>query len=239
MDFVYLCRNGKNEELRYSIRSVSHFFPEANIWVVGGKPDWYVGNYIPIPQTAPNKFLIQINNLSAILGNDSIGEDIVVMNDDFFIVRPIKKFYALASGTLLNRIKEYQANKMSSNLYTKSLIALYRSLKKVRRDPIDFELHTPMPIKKSNLKKLLDEGITTMWRSNYGNRFVKDRFIKYTSDVKFYNKEKMKFKEYDPRTGNSPFFSTDDDSFELIKNELLANLFPEPSKYEAPLAGIG
>ena len=38
MNFIYICRVGENEELRYSIRSVLNSFPEANIWVIGGKP---------------------------------------------------------------------------------------------------------------------------------------------------------------------------------------------------------
>ena len=48
MDFVYICKEGVNEELKYSIRSVVESFPESNIWVVGGKPDWYTGNYIQV-----------------------------------------------------------------------------------------------------------------------------------------------------------------------------------------------
>ena len=46
MDIVYNCRPGKqNEELRYSIRSVMENLPHDNLWVVGGKPEWYTGNY--------------------------------------------------------------------------------------------------------------------------------------------------------------------------------------------------
>jgi len=48
MDFVYICKDGVNEELKYSIRSVVESFPETNIWVVGGKPDWYTGRDISI-----------------------------------------------------------------------------------------------------------------------------------------------------------------------------------------------
>ena len=50
MDFVYICKDGVNEELKYSIRSVVESFPEAIVWVVGGKPDWYIGNYIKVEQ---------------------------------------------------------------------------------------------------------------------------------------------------------------------------------------------
>ena len=50
MNFIYICRIGENEELRYSVRSVLNSFPEAVIWVIGGKPDWYVGNYIYVDQ---------------------------------------------------------------------------------------------------------------------------------------------------------------------------------------------
>ena len=56
MHFVYICKDGENEELRYSIRSVLKNTKDAVIWVVGGKPNWYIGNYIKVIQDQ-NKYV--------------------------------------------------------------------------------------------------------------------------------------------------------------------------------------
>jgi hypothetical protein len=71
MDFVYICKDGINEELRYSIRSVVESFPDSNIWVVGGKPDWYVGNYIKVDQKL-TKYKNALYNLKAITESEEI-----------------------------------------------------------------------------------------------------------------------------------------------------------------------
>ena len=64
MDFVYICKSGDNEELRYSIRSVINSFPEAKVWLVGGKPNWYSGDFIEVDQRH-HKYANAINNLQA------------------------------------------------------------------------------------------------------------------------------------------------------------------------------
>ena len=97
MDFVYLCKTGENEELRYSIRSVLNSFPKAKIWVVGGKPKWYVGNYVEVIQDR-NLYTNIYNNLVAICKSNQISNKFILMNDDFFIVNKVSKinyFYNL------------------------------------------------------------------------------------------------------------------------------------------------
>ena len=81
MDFVYICRSGDNEELRYSIRSVIRSFPKANIWVVGGKPVWYKGNYIIVEQNQ-DKYTNALNNIIAICNSKEISVSFIFMNDD-------------------------------------------------------------------------------------------------------------------------------------------------------------
>jgi hypothetical protein len=72
--FVYLCRPGKNEELRYSIRSVNAFYPNATIWVVGGKPDWYIGNFLEVEQSS-NAFQNVKNSLAEVIKNAMIPDN--------------------------------------------------------------------------------------------------------------------------------------------------------------------
>jgi hypothetical protein len=85
MDFVYICRSGQNEELRYSIRSVVKYFKSSEIWVVGGKPDWYSGNYIFVEDIG-NKFYNINNCYKNIINDNRISNDFIIMNDDFFLL---------------------------------------------------------------------------------------------------------------------------------------------------------
>ena len=48
MDYVYTCRQGNNEELRYSLRSIEHNMPAGRVWVVGYRPDWYIGDFVQV-----------------------------------------------------------------------------------------------------------------------------------------------------------------------------------------------
>ena len=53
-DIVYLLREGENDELRYSLRSVERNFPHDRVIFYGGKPDGIEPDeYIHIEQNEP------------------------------------------------------------------------------------------------------------------------------------------------------------------------------------------
>ena len=226
--FVYICRNGENEELRYSLRSVQTFYPNSTVWVVGGKPDWYVGNFIPIKQVA-DAFQNVKNSLIAIMDNPNIPDEIVIMNDDFFFVRYVPAIKAYSSGTLHNKIVFNKSNGVNSP-YIRRLNHLLRHCKKHKDTPLDFETHAPMLISKSKLSTIVNENV--MWRSNYGNRFLSDNEIEVIQDVKVYSDSKYSFKSYKYLSFKYTFFSTQDSSFTEVYEKMLKNMFCIPSQYE-------
>lgn len=228
--FVYLCRDGENEELRYSIRSIEKFYPDARIILVGGKPSWYIGEYIYSPQNNA-KFDNVANSLATIANSDTIPEDIIIMNDDFFIREYVDKFECYTAGNLENKILSYHLNSLTGSGYLRKLEELNRYIvKKLDTYPaIDYELHVPMPVKKSNLAKLGRPKV--MWRSEYGNLFVKPETTVQTVDVKFYDNNTMKFKSVKISENILPFFSTDDQSFKSVV-DTIRDMYPNPSKFE-------
>jgi hypothetical protein len=227
--FIYLCRTGNNEELRYSIRSVMTFYPDATIWVVGGKPDWYVGNYIPVDQGS-NAFNNVRNNLSKIIKNKSIPDEVIIMNDDFFFIKPVEDIKFYASGTLENKILMYDEFGVSTS-YVNRLIDLERHCRKFRKPPLDFELHVPMPVNKQKLSKVVNENV--MWRSNYANRFADEFQIEFMDDVKVYPKGQYDFKNYNYLSLQYPFVSTQDTSFAEVSRNLLRKMFPTKTIHES------
>lgn len=221
MDFVYVCKNGENEELRYSIRSVLNSFPLANIWLVGGKPDWYIGNYIHVDQIN-SKYKNVINSLIAVTESKDINDTFIFMNDDFFIFKKIDRITNFNGGLLLDKINLY-TDYSSGSYYTRQLVTTYNYLLKIGiKNPINYELHVPMIIEKKKLKKVLENKDKFLWRSVYGNIFnVSSNSI---SDVKIYSSGLMKNLSYQYNE-ESIYLSTEDNSFKLIE-EKLKNKFP-------------
>lgn len=228
MDFVYICRPGENEELRYSIRSVIANFPKAKVWVVGEKPDWYSGNFILVKQKA-TKYSNARNNLQAICDSEEIGEKFILMNDDFFIVKPISHIGYVHGGPLSEKIKYY--NELTPNSsYVRSLQETHRRLlKRGVENPLDYELHVPMPMNKAGLRMSLHH--TSLWRSTYGN--ILGVGGDQISDVKVYFNGPLMDKTYDYKDLEQPYLSTDDRSFDQVLEDILLDMFPAPSKYEA------
>ena len=228
MDLVYICRNGDNEELRYSIRSAVKNLPHDKVWVVGGKPEWYVGNYIEVSQTGP-KYSNARNNLKAICNSEDISESFILMNDDFYIINRVSSVPYMYSGTLDDKIS-HREDAFSGNSYTTLLRKTlgFLSNKKIKTI-LDYELHVPMVMEKKKLLKVI--GLPGLWRSIYGNSFevggIKIKDVKvYSKGNRFYNNS------YDINNLEYDYISSNDDSFKEIKERLLLDNFSEPSPYE-------
>ena len=229
MDFVYICKDGINEELRYSIRSVVESFPDSNIWVVGGKPPWYIGNYINVKQVL-TKYRNAIQNLNTICNSNEISEEFVLMNDDFYIVKNINIIETYHGGLLLDKINLYQKINPNSN-YTRKLSATYKKIKSLGiESPLDYELHVPMVMEKKKLKQILQNNDQFLWRSIYGNVFNVGG--DQMEDVKVYSRGPLVLKSYNIKKDEHIYLSSADNSFDMILNTILRKQFIQITKYE-------
>jgi stress response protein SCP2 len=223
MDYVYICRNGKNEELRYSIRSLEKNMPNGNIFVIGYRPDWYIGNFIKVEDIS-SKFDNIKNCISVIKDTPKISDDFILMNDDFFALKPIEKIKIFHGGGLEDKINRYKENRMSPK-YIRLLELTNKQLKRNGIDnPIDYDIHVPMPMNKEKLKSSID--IAYFPRSAYGN--VNSIGGEKIIDVKIYkNAVKKNIEDYS-------FISTEDQSFFDLKNKVLRDMFSKHSSIENP-----
>jgi hypothetical protein len=229
MDFVYICKDGNNEELRYSIRSVVESFPDSKIWVVGGKPTWYTGNYIEVSQNL-SKYRNAIENLKALCNSEDISNRFVLMNDDFYIVKNIDSIKDYHGGPLLEKINLYQKLNSNSN-YTRKLAATYKKIKSLGiENPLDYELHVPMVMEKEKLKQTLQNNYQFLWRSIYGN--VSNVGGEQMEDVKVYVKGPLVLKSYNIKKDDHIYLSSADTSFDILFNNILKKQFNLKTKYE-------
>jgi hypothetical protein len=220
MDYVYICRSGDNEELRYSLRSLQKNLPSGNVWLVGGKPDWYIGNYLQVDDLG-NKFDNITNCYKALQEIDSLSNNFVLMNDDFFILKPITEVPIIYHGTLENKI----ANSISVNgisRYSRTLVKAKKDLLLIGiKNPLCYDVHFPMVFNKDLLKKM--NHTNNAPRSTYGNIYNIGGIE--LNDVKIYKTST------NIDISGSSFISTEDNSFYLIEDSL-RQLFPDPSMFE-------
>ena len=145
---VYILGKGSlyyNEELRYSLRSLSTFAPEIKrVLIVGEKPNFINDKieYHYVNEAEGNKeYRIAMKICHACKIVDS---DFIFMNDDFFLTR--------AQNWNLNYAKE-TLNPKGHDHYQKSILDTRDYLLSLECSTFNFDVHTPIVY---NSKKFLD-----------------------------------------------------------------------------------
>lgn len=94
--WLYLHKEAKGDELRYSMRSVYQYFKGTpKITLVGDKPDWYCGHHIPMPriQEVPDSRFHSLfdtsHKLHTAIQRDDVADQFVVMMDDHYFLKPV------------------------------------------------------------------------------------------------------------------------------------------------------
>jgi hypothetical protein len=226
MDIVYVCRPGDNEELRYSIRSVVKNIPHNNLWLVGNKPKWYSGKFLSVPDKSSRYENIR-NAIESVSINSDISEDFLLMNDDFFILKPLTGIPVFHGGLLIDKINNH-ISLTGTNSYVRMLNNTHRFLLKYGiKDPLDYDIHVPMKMNKTNLSKIIHK--KHFPRSMYGNIFnIGGTEIK---DVKIYPSTSNLYPKSYSIDSSTTYLSTLDSSFEGVFG-LLQDMFRDKAEYE-------
>src|SRR6187399_3336172 len=84
MQFIwcYWLEGAKEDELRWSIRSVNHHFPDAKITVIGDQAPWYFGHLINKPKIP----LVWNHNLSDVISKLEVIVDHPKVDDEFIFM---------------------------------------------------------------------------------------------------------------------------------------------------------
>jgi hypothetical protein len=191
---------------------------------VGGKPDWYTGNYVYVDISMPNKFVNVKNQYRAITNTPEIAEDFVLMNDDFFVMKPMEGITMLHGGLLKDKC-DLHMREAGPGIYTDQLMDTYNNLINLGFDsPLNYELHTPMQMTKSGLASVLD--FPGMVRSAYGNLYGVGG--DYSDDVKIVRRG------WEANGYQGDYLSTLDTTFPQVLDSLLKDIFVDPSSCEHP-----
>lgn len=220
MDIVYLCRTGPNEELRFSLRSLVNL-PHDQVWIFGGAPDW-VRNLRHFRTPAwGTKHETTNHSLRDVCLHPEVSDPFVLMNDDFYVMRPGKGVPTQHRGTIRQVIAEYEAQGIESD-YVAGMRRTLRMLEsRGHEDPLSFELHTPMMIRKEIMLQALALG-------PYQRRSVYAALAGITGR----HSVDVKVARVGATIPTGRFLSTMDSTFEYVR-PTLERAFPKPGRHEA------
>lgn len=230
MDVVYLVKDTPtNLELKYSLRSVAENLPHRKVWLIGGCPNFVNREMVNYCYSQQKSGVTKWNNtnraLYSILDNDGISENFILFNDDFFVMKPTRKIEYYFDRTIDDRISDF-LTKFPTSRYVQRLKSTKQALQRHGIDkPLNFELHLPMVLNKTNLRKIYENyGDSGAKRTIYGNLYAENPV--QHKDVKFY-------RIYSVPSTQLPFVSTADGTFALgIVGKVIRNRFVNESKYE-------
>lgn len=220
MDIVYPVKHQKNyEELRYSLRSLSNI-THGKVLISGAIPKW-TQNVLENPRDKDgiNRHQNAFHNLREALDHPDLGEHLIIMNDDFFLLRP------------LTEIPIYRGREVGFATWKAASTMTLRVMKKLGCwSGFSYEQHVPFVCEKTKLIFILDkikeisggDFGRVFWRTTYGNYYrIKGETIE---DVKV---------RVNPRLlPGQLMVSSEDTTFERHIGKHLAELFSNKSIYE-------
>lgn len=244
MDFVYIVKEDeKNEDLKYSLRSIAKFYPENKVWIVGYKPSWVKNvEYIPVEQTK-DKWKNSVTNILAACNCPYISDDFILMNDDFFMIKPVVPIETIGNANLGLLSKTILKYKASRSPWFDAFKQVYDLLKKigVKEPYYDYEAHLPLQINKKkflevmslpDVKNFMQTAKVLHKRTLYKNYGKIENYLELPADVKLTRSKddsmsKLKIcgwlSVYDKQVGNSSFYTL---------NRILKTNFPTKCIYE-------
>lgn len=234
MDIVYVVKECCiNEELTYSLRSLSNL-PHNKVFIVGGCPHNLNRDEIIHVSTVQsgNKYKNTTNGLKTVCRDSRLSEDFILMNDDFFILKPIKDPVSelnLCRGTIKEVLEKMRTRHNTDGPYMTSMHQTDVYLQDIGvKTPLSYELHIPMVLNKTKFLDIfsllyITDAQLIHKRSIYGNLYLTNS--DKIDDVKVY-------RDFETPIGSDKFLSTEDISWPKVKPQIGA-LFPHKSIYES------
>lgn len=214
--YVYKSDNRGGKELRHSLRSLSNLkLFSGKVFIVGDSEQWFSDKIIHIPvQSIYGDYCDSENKWRIACQDDRISDYFWLMNDDFYIRKPTEIVPA-HNGIIRN---------LGTDRYHYELVkhtGRYLERQGVT-EPLSYELHIPMLMKRNRRLMLSDIILPTvkssyplLARSLYGNLY--ETGGEHMADVKTYTN----------RLPSTTMMSSD------YYTDELAILYPDKSQYEA------
>jgi len=172
LDLVYIVGNAKeNEELRWSLRSIAENLPHKEVWIFGGRQPWLWQVYLGEPeQVGTDKWSRASSSFHNIAKCQKLSDNFILMNDDFFVMKPVSELKPMYNGTLEDLFKRRNRPNPKAGSFEYRIKNAIDFCRERNLPTNNYELHVPMIMNKEKLARLLavkPDGAAT--RSAYGN----------------------------------------------------------------------
>lgn len=205
-DIAYILRNGvSSNEIKYSLRTLS-CLKHGRVFICGGLPSYINKNkvtHIKAKDSKNNKLLNAIDKIKEICNTKEVSDDFILMNDDFFFLKPVDNVKIYYNGTLDHMEKTHISK---AGYYYKAIRLTLKTLRdRGIKNPLNYEVHYPIVFNKEKFLEVMstiNPEYPILFRSFYCNMLGvpgEDR-----NDVKAYSVVDLN------RLLKTEFFSTDD-----------------------------
>ena len=171
--FPYWHRGASDDEIRWSVRSIErHYNGKSKITIIGDKPPWYRGHYIPQARvhkhTTNRPFRDMLTKVWTMATHLEIDQDFVWMMDDVYLIKPVT-----IEELAIPRAVRW--NDSAANSWQRRKRNTMRALAAAGRTVHDYATHLPHVVEKEQLRQLYEEfklhENTMLWEVLYGNTF--------------------------------------------------------------------
>lgn len=219
MDHVYVCRDGRNEELRYSLRSLDRFVTADRVCLVGGWPGWVTGARLFPRRPSGDAHSTTTAHLRFAVEEDEISDPFVLWMDDVYATEPVPEVPVLHNGPV--------GRPSTRTAWHRGQRATARWLRDNGFDrPLSYELHVPLVVHKDPMREVLARlgevrDRAPHKRTMYGN--LAGLGGAFSRDVKVMSRSAKV---------EGPWLSSADATFGSAVLPRLLGLLPEPSRFE-------
>lgn len=217
-----------NQQLRFALRSWAENLPHRRVWIVGHRLPWLDGvGHIPTRQNG-TKWKNTTAAVRAVCEHPEVSRQWLLMNDDFFIMRPLPDGMPVLHRGLVADVERDYASRVSGR-YLEGMRQTRDLLGELgHRDPLSYELHVPLPVDSDGMLDALDLGQhldVLHKRTMYGN--LAGVGGEQIEDVKILHRAPRGFGP------QSRFLSTMPDAFTNGHvGKFIQAAFPKPCRYE-------
>ena len=157
IDVVYPVKHtaDDNLELRFSLRSLANI-PHGKVYVFTDQPiEWLNAEQIIVATATDNRFFDVNVKLRKACLDSRISEDFLLMNDDFYILKPTDRMPYFADAKRPTLKDRYNEPSISSGYY-RQLHDAETYLQGIGKPSYNFEMHMPMVVNKQKLLPIIN-----------------------------------------------------------------------------------
>ncbi|MBI1348010.1 hypothetical protein GC163_17190 [bacterium] len=261
MDIVYIFRHSRHrdEELRYSLRSVARYTPWIRkVWIFGDRPTWLSHDTQRI-EHVPHDIVAWIEGFQTPLTNTflmwymvallpDVASEFLTFTDDYILLREFTPQDAVRRR-YLNDLDAASSNR-GSGLFAEALWRTYDILRRLQLPRLNYELHVPLYLKKSQVLAAVQTFRPYMCEDRFFGPLAQSAIMNHIQSREPFTSIKLaeensyagfhwKPARYDDvvaQCAGRQFLNFDDDAFGPDLLRFLRERFPDPCEYE--VAGL-